>query len=243
MGARLREVEARLKEKAQEIREQCKVARKELHACAAEWRLGPIERKAVLILYTHAEFDCTPAMTYLRAVGNQHHWPQQSPTELRRIVEDTFLHADLNQLVALSDARQLGDEEAMHVAQGVLREWRVVLWAEAQNDCGVAPSSFQLLEKFDSLALPPCARKRTVTGRLASSARSWASRCCDLFRCALLCMRMLGFAFVGRVELEKCTWWSASQKTNSRRRQVVSRASFNLGSGIYNRTRKQSLSV
>ena len=224
MGERLSEVEARLKEKAQEIREQCKVARKELHAGAAEWLLGSIERKVVLILYTHAEFDCTPAMTYLRTVGSQHRWPQQTPMTLRRIIEDAFLHADLNELAALPDAHQPGDEEAMHVAQGVLREWRVVLWAKTQNDCGVAPSSFQLLEQFDSLALPPCARKRTVTGRLASSARSWASRCFDLFLGVLLSILMLGFAFVGMVGLEMCTSRNSSQKKNSRKRRVVSRA-------------------
>lgn len=197
MDERFREIEQRLIEKKQQIREQCNAVRKE----SAVWTLSGLEQSVLLILYTQTEFDFTPARIYLRTIGNLHRWPRLTAAELHRIVEDTFLSGDLNQMVDPS----LFAVEAMEVAQSVLREWRVVLWAEAQNACGVAPSSYQLLQRFDNLGLPPCARKRTVTGRLASSARTWASRWIRAFVVALLCILVLGSACGGREGSEKWT--------------------------------------
>ena len=84
MDERLREIEQCLIEKRQQIREQCNAVRKETTA----WTLSALEQSVVLILYTQAEFDFTPATVYLRTIGNLHRWPCFAAAELHRIVED-----------------------------------------------------------------------------------------------------------------------------------------------------------
>ena len=68
--------------------------------------------------------------------------PANLPWELRRLAEDEFMAADLEELAALSDA---GAEAA---AAKLEVEWRVACWVAQKNRMGVSPSTTVVLGEF-----------------------------------------------------------------------------------------------
>ena len=81
------------------------------------WRLVGKLRHEVLLIYWLAGDSSEAAEKHLAAAGRQRHWPNLPEGELRELIEDCFLQADLDELAALADETEPSDAAALRVAR------------------------------------------------------------------------------------------------------------------------------
>ena len=73
-------------------------------SASRQWVLVGFLRTVVLMLMVRTGGVVDPAIAFMRRKGRQSHWPNRTDAELRRLAEDEFMAADLEELAALSDA-------------------------------------------------------------------------------------------------------------------------------------------
>ena len=71
------------------------------------WRLVGKLRHEVLLIYWLAGDSAEAAERHLAAAGRQRHWPHLAEGGLRELIEGCFLQADLDELAALRELRDL----------------------------------------------------------------------------------------------------------------------------------------
>lgn len=166
------------------VRRELKRERAGARAAARVWALPDAVRRSVLVMFDQAHGDAEPAVTYLKVVARERHWPEKSDVELRGVVEEIFLDATsstdaLESYASLVDTAASSDPDAMRVALRYTEEWRVVVWAREQNtQKGLAPSTTQLLHRHEGqLAnLPDAVRPPSQSARSCSARRKWGVR-------------------------------------------------------------------
>lgn len=177
--------------RARDVDDELAVVRRELkreragaRAAARVWALPDAVRRSVLVMFDQAHGDAGPAVTYLKIVARERHWPEKSDVELRGVVEDVFLGATnstdaLESYAALVDTTASSDPDAMRVALRYTEEWRVVVWAREQNtQKGLAPSTAQLLHRHEGhlATLPDAVRPLSHCTSSSSTRRKWGVR-------------------------------------------------------------------
>ena len=155
-----------------------KRARRRAEADSMMWLLPPHMQRASLIMFMLADYDTEPAVNYLAARARERQWPPRAAEVLATLVEDLFLQAHANELVALADASNADGPAALSVATKCVEEWRVVVWVRGLNAAkGVAPSTESVLHQAEArrLELPEAARgpPRGAVGE--SRARRWVA--------------------------------------------------------------------
>ena len=111
-------------------------------SASRQWVLVDFLRTVVLMLMVRTGGVVDPAVAFMRRKGRQSHWPDRTDAELRRLAEDEFLAADLDELTALDNA------EAEAAAAKLEVEWRVACWVARKNLMGVSPSTTVVLGEF-----------------------------------------------------------------------------------------------
>jgi hypothetical protein len=112
------------------------------------WRLVGKLRNEVLLMYWLAACNAEAAVKHLEAAGRQRHWPRASEEFLTEMIENCFLHADVDELAALGDESAPSDAAAMRTACRCVADWRVAVWVRLMNEeKGVAPSTGRVLAR------------------------------------------------------------------------------------------------
>ena len=158
-----------------EIKRARKEMQKKAAADARAWRLPEPMRRAVLAMYSLADYDAEPAVIYLQARRRQHQWPEKSDTDVARLVEDLFAASDSEEFAALQDVSDPLDLNALRVAVKHVEEWKAVAWARSLNSqAGVAPSSESMLERLEESRqqLPEAIRPSPAGTAALKSARA-----------------------------------------------------------------------
>jgi hypothetical protein len=147
-------------------------------SAARSWQLGPFLAHTALIIYSLAGYTAAPAGKFILNAGRQRQWPDKTEEDLEKMVEDLFLDISLEELDALTDQGSPADERAMKKALAVVEEWKLVVWAKALNDRGLAPSTSSVLQQLDSSCsrLPAEVRPRDVGSSDQTRARMWCLR-------------------------------------------------------------------
>ena len=83
---------------------------------ARAWVLVPELLRVVLTIYWLAAGVLDSAALYLRQQCRQHHWPEKSDEEIALVVDDAFLAAAGDDIVALGDTANPEDPAAMKTA-------------------------------------------------------------------------------------------------------------------------------
>ena len=119
-----------------------------------------------------------PALLYLKRMGRQRGWADQTDEFLSRLLVDVFLGADVAETVALLDEADHTDEVARDTALKTLLQWRVCKWTADQNRKGVTPPTALVLDQFEMqrLAMPVAARPASLGTSACSAARKAMSR-------------------------------------------------------------------
>ena len=128
-----------------------------------------------------------PAVEYLSACGRERHWQPLGREVLAVRVEDLWLEAGVDDVVALVDVEQTQDPVALALAHKHVLEWRVASWARGINEAkGVPVSSHALLVQREkhreeipvSVRPPPVGStgERRAKKFLARVRRRWGGR-------------------------------------------------------------------
>ena len=178
----LREHKRKVKEEEASVSRALKQARqRNAGKAAAEdraWKLVGALLNIVLIIYTLADCEAVPAITFLQKRRLQFHWPARSDDDVRVIVEEAYLAADVDELVALTYASAPSDIGAFRIAVRIVEGWRIAQWTQEQNLRGDAPSTRLVLGRFAMrrLAFPPAVRPETMGHAGESAARKRVAR-------------------------------------------------------------------
>jgi len=78
----------------------------------------------------------------------QFHWPARDDEDVRAIVEEAFLAASVDVLVALTDTSAPSDAGAFKIAVRIVEGWRAAQWTHELNLRGDAPSTRLILGLF-----------------------------------------------------------------------------------------------
>ena len=117
-------------------------------ASARVWLVEGVKLNIVLAIYVLADCRHEPAVSYLRRMGCQHRWLQNSDTELIVLVEDLFLAADINQLASLSHVDRHDGSHVLRAATDYVWQWRLASWTAQQNDKGITPPTSLVLDQW-----------------------------------------------------------------------------------------------
>ena len=126
-------------------------AKAAVQSAARHWRLHASERNATLVIFSLSNFELEPAVRFLVTVGRRRRWPDKTPEELKRMVEDLFSSTGTDDVLALIDAEASSDADAMRTARPFVEEWRLVAWARRLNvEKGVAPTASAVLVELEA---------------------------------------------------------------------------------------------
>ena len=169
----------RLKESRRLIRSVSRKVRVARRAAARAWALTPCMERTALSIYVLTDYSLQPAIVFLKSLGRRHRWPPQSDGELGRRVEDSFLRADPDMLIALVDASQPLDQAVFEASMRYVREWRVVSWGFDMNCVkGFAPATSMVLRRAaaERMVLPASTVVPRQGMTMSAATRKWASR-------------------------------------------------------------------
>ena len=143
---------------------------------AMAWALTAWMRNVIVILFSLCGHEACGL--WLTIEARRRHWHALDAKSIEAVVEDVFLATALEDAKALLDNENPSDAGAYVEAMRMVNEFQVVEWGRCQNECGVAPSSRQLLLKMQSLCChaPRAAARLTATGTPHKSARTVAWR-------------------------------------------------------------------
>jgi hypothetical protein len=155
-------------------------------AASRAWVLKESVLRVVLIVQTLANGVVDPAVAFLMRKGRECHWPERSKEEIEDLVYATYASADVDAMAAMIDASAPTDAAALSIAVDCVEQWRVVLWAKAQNRIGVAPGTGAVLDELERRAArhpadvrpPPWGSSSSPTSRkrLSRWRRRWGGR-------------------------------------------------------------------
>ena len=158
------------------VNKQVKAAQKRLRN---QWRFSKHVQRVALILYDKGQHDPAAAAAFLAREALKKQWPAKPEAEVRRIPQDLFLEADIDEFNDLCDAANPKDPGAMRIAMKFWQQWSLAAWVEDANfSKGVAPSTGVALDRHEQLrhdapeAVRPAARGVVAQGK----ARAWALR-------------------------------------------------------------------
>ena len=141
------------------------------------WQLGATVLHTVLVIYALAGYVTEPAVKFLQQGGRQRRWPSKTEEELAEMVEEYFLKVDLAEFALLTDTQNPSDLPAMRAALVCVEEWRLTTWAAQSNaDCGVAPSTASVLQRWEDrrAGIAEEVRPRYLGTSADARARVWA---------------------------------------------------------------------
>jgi hypothetical protein len=178
-------LEAALDEKAQ-----LKAARRELkhdmrkmkdqdRAATNKWVLrGPL-LNTVLMIYSLADCTAAPASMYLMIAARKRQWPEKEEEEVRRLVEQCFVDAQIEELTALLDADTTADKVGLKKAVEFVEQWRLRVVVSGFNyKQGVAVSTDAVLKRYETnvAELPEDVRPPLRGTSDQPAARMWTKR-------------------------------------------------------------------
>ena len=119
-------------------------------AVQKHWRCTSHLTTVILIIYTLAGYRAAPAVHFLQKAARKRKWPEKSDEDVRRLVEDMFVEADLEELAGMCDMEGPTDPAAMQEAVRVVEEWRAFEYVKDMNTrLGLAPSTAAVLELLE----------------------------------------------------------------------------------------------
>ena len=147
-------------------------------AASRAWELAGSLLHVVLIVHTLADGVVDPSVVFLKRKGREHHWADRSEEELADLVYTAYAHADIDDIVALIDMDNPTDEAALSAAVSYVEQWRVVVWTQAQNRLGVAPSTGAVIDQFEErrASLPASVRPTPWGSSASATSRRRVSR-------------------------------------------------------------------
>ena len=178
----LRRRRQRLREELADAGRHAKRAKRQAASAERVWKLVGGVLKVVLIIHTLADGVVDPSVVFLTRKGREHGWPDRTDEELANLVCAAYGDAALDEIVALADMDAPTDAPALSMAVDYVEQWRVVVWARAQNRLGIAPGGSDVLRQAEQRRsrLPVSARPSPwgLVGSAASRKRlsRWRGR-------------------------------------------------------------------
>ena len=177
ISKRKQEIAAALAQTNRELKAAQRQQKSRGEAAARAWKLPTLLAHALLIIYQLA--DSAAAVKYLVNYSRKRHWPQKPEDEVKSMVEDVFLEADVGFLASLADMENPADAEAMRLALPYIEQRRLVVWATGLNEQhGLAPSTEAVLQRLEqSRARIPERARPPYQGIVADNrGRKWAQQ-------------------------------------------------------------------
>ena len=174
--AALDEALAETKKRARAAQQRARAAERKKEG---EWKVEGDLQRAALVLFDKAGQKPDAAAAFLARAAAKRKWPARPEVEVRRLVEDLFMSADLDEYTRLCDSAESPFPSALQTAIKFWEEWALAEWVDAANqNKGVAPSTEAVLERLERRrALIPENLRPPSRGVPAEvKARRWACR-------------------------------------------------------------------
>ena len=200
---------ATLSRDAREARMQHERERRCLRGVARVWVITGEDAKAALVMYCCCNYDPSAAARFLHTIGQRRRWPEMSDMELRRLVEELFLEADLSDLAMYLDEHV--PDRIRAIVDRWVQEWKLVTWIRDANTMhGVAPSGCTILTKAKQICrLPACALGANQRGLPNEQARTWLSRLRKRWNCRVGRVRHVEQISKTEAQAKASTCWHA----------------------------------
>ena len=162
-----------------QLKQERQKAKDAARSATRQWQLTPWLKKVIVTIYMLAQYRAAPAAKFLHVAAQRRRWPGKSDEELEKMVEDLFLHEDVDELGRMCDLEEQGDPRVTKEALKHVEEWRAVEYVRDLNSrLGIAPSTEDILRKLEEnrLQLPLPLRPPSKGTAADVKARMWARR-------------------------------------------------------------------
>ena len=174
----LRRRRQRVREDLADAGRQAKLAKSRAASAERVWKLVGAVLKTVLIIHKLAGGAVDPSVVFLTRKGRERGWPDRTDEELANLVHAAYAAADMGEVAALADMDNSTDAPALSMAVDYVEQWRVAVWARAQNRLGIAPGGSDVLRHADQRRsrLPVPARPSPWGSNESAASRKRLSR-------------------------------------------------------------------
>ena len=162
----LREQRASLRDESKRITEKIAGARRQSAFQAS------LPRRAAHVIWILFSLLSDPSAAILVFMGSA------ADDSILEVAENSFINADISDILAVCDVSNPRDVGAMRIAKRVYAEHELFMWCRALNLRGVTPTTRALLREAKKYvqALPASVQNAIVDGQLDSNARVWSQR-------------------------------------------------------------------